>query len=105
MQGAAIHDGENKQVSPLQIAGEHLAKIKNGCLSPNCVPEGVVRDKQLQAVNIAAALFKWNNGMAVNLKELAVLTGYDYATVRRWGVPLFDRKITKLEFNQWKCEQ
>ena len=105
MQGAAIHNGENKQVSPLQIAGEHLAKIKNGCLSPNCVPEGVVRDKQLQAVNIAAALFKWNNGMAVNLKELGVVTGYDYATVRRWDVPLFDRKITRIEFNRWKCEQ
>src|SRR6266404_5454267 len=74
-------------------------------LSPDCVPEGVVRDKQLQVVNIAATLFKWSNGMAVNLKELAVVTGYDYATVRRWGVPLFDRKITKLEFNQWKCEQ
>src|SRR5437762_12734928 len=105
MQGAAKHNGENKQVSARQIAGEHLAKIENGCLSPNCVPEGVVRDKQLQVVNIAATLFKWNNGMAVNLKELAVVTGYDYATVRRWGVPLFDRKITKLEFNQWKCEQ
>jgi hypothetical protein len=74
-------------------------------LSPDRVPEGVVRDKQLQGVNIAATLFKWSNGMAVNLKELAVVTGYDYATVRRWGVPLFDRKITKLEFNQWKYEQ
>ena len=74
-------------------------------LSPDCVPEGVVRDKQLQVVNIAATLFKWSNGMAVNLKELAVVTGYDYATVRRWGVPLFDRKITKLEFNEWKREQ
>jgi hypothetical protein len=71
----------------------------------DCVPEGVVRDKQLQVVNIAATLFKWGNGMAVNLKELAVATGYDYATVRRWGVPLFDRKITKLEFNEWKREQ
>jgi hypothetical protein len=74
-------------------------------LSPDRVPEGVVRDKQLQVVNITATLFKWNNGMAVNLKELAVVTGYDYATVRRWGVPLFDRKITKLEFNEWKHEQ
>jgi hypothetical protein len=74
-------------------------------LSPDCVPEGVVRDKQLQVVNVAATLFKWNNGMAVNLKELAVVTGYDYATVRRWGVPLFDRKITKLEFSAWKHEQ
>ena len=74
-------------------------------LSPDRVPEGVVRDKQLQAVNVAATLFKWNNGMAVNLKELAVVNGYDYATVRRWGVPLFDRKITKLEFNDWKREQ
>jgi hypothetical protein len=74
-------------------------------LLPDRVPEGVVRDKQLQGVNIAATLFKWNNGMAVNLKELAVVTGYDYATVRRWGVPLFDRKITKLEFNKWKHEQ
>src|SRR5713101_3325450 len=71
-------------------------------LSPDWVPDGVVRDKQLQGVNIAATLFKWSNGMAVNLKELAVVTGYDYATVRHWGVPLFDRKITKLEFSAWK---
>jgi len=74
-------------------------------LSPDWVPDGVVRDKQLQGVNIAATLFKWSNGMAVNLKELAVVTGYDYATVRHWGVPLFDRKITKLEFSAWKREQ
>lgn len=105
MQGADKHNGEDKGLSGRQIAREHLGKIDTGCLSPNRVPEGVVRDKQLQVVNIAATLFKWNNGMAVNLKELAVVTGYDYAMVRRWGVPLFDRKITKLEFNQWKCEQ
>jgi hypothetical protein len=105
MQGADKHNGENKRLSACQIAGEHLGKTENGCLSPNWVPDGVVRDKQLQVVNIAATLFKWNNGMAVNLKELAVVTGYDYAAVRHWGVPLFNRKITKLEFNQWKREQ
>ena len=105
MQGADKHNGENEQLSAGQIVSEHLGKQKMAALSPNCGPEGVVRDKQLQVVNIAATLFKWNNGMAVNLKELAVVTGYDYATVRRWGVPLFDRKITKLEFNEWKREQ
>ncbi|SRR6266496_379841 len=97
MQRADKHSGENKRCSACQRA--------NGCLSPDRVPDGVVRDKQLRVVNIAATLFKWNNGMAVNLKELAVLTGYDYATVRRWGVLLFERKITKLEFNEWKREQ
>jgi len=105
MQGSDKHNSENEQLSARHIAGEHLRETDNGCLPPLWVPDGVVRDKQLQVVNIAATLFKWNKGMAVNLKELAVVTGYDYATVRRWGVPLFHRKITKLEFNEWKREQ
>jgi len=71
-------------------------------LSPRQIPAGLVHDKQLQVVDVPTALFKWNNGMAVNLKELAVVTGYDYASVRRWGVPLFTGKITKSEFESWK---
>src|SRR5438309_655442 len=71
-------------------------------LSSSQIPAGLVRDKQLQVVDVPTALFKWNNGMAVNLKELAVVTGYDYASVRRWGVPLFTGKITKSEFESWK---
>jgi hypothetical protein len=71
-------------------------------LSDNQIPARLVRDKQLQTVDVYAALFKWNNGMAVNLKELAVVTGYHYATARRWGVPLFAGKITKSEFESWK---
>jgi hypothetical protein len=66
------------------------------------IPARLVRDKQLQVVDVPTALFKWNNGMAVNLKELAVVTGYDYASVRRWYVPLFAGKITKSEFESWK---
>lgn len=73
-------------------------------LSPRQIPAGLVHDKQLQVVDVPVALFKWNNGMAVNLKQLAVVTGYDYATVRRWGVPLFAGKITKSEFESWKRE-
>ena len=71
-------------------------------LSPSQIPAGLVRDKQLQVVDVPTALFKWNNGMAVNLKELAVVTGYDYASVRRWGVLLFTGEITKSEFESWK---
>lgn len=71
-------------------------------LSTDQIPAGLVRDKQLQFVDILKTLFKWNNGMALNLKEVAVVTGYDYGRVRRWGVPLFAGKITKSEFESWK---
>ena len=61
-------------------------------------PVGVTRDRQLAAV----ALFKWTNEMAGNLKEVALVTGYHYAHVRRWRLPLFDGKITRSEFSGWK---
>jgi hypothetical protein len=65
-------------------------------------PVCVTRDKQLAAINLPAALFKWDHGMACNLKEVAVVTGYYYAQVRRWDLPLFDGKITRSEFLAWK---
>jgi hypothetical protein len=65
-------------------------------------PLRVTRDKQLAVVDVSVALFKWNHGIACNLKEVAVVTGYYYAHVRRWGLPLFDGKITRSEFITWK---
>jgi len=65
-------------------------------------PVGITRDRQLAAVDLSVALFKWTHEMACNLKEVAVVTGYYYAHVRRWGLPLFDGKITRSEFIAWK---
>ena len=65
-------------------------------------PIGITRDRQLAAVDLSAALFKWTHEMACNLKEVAVVTGYHYAHVRRWRLPLFDGKITRSEFIAWK---
>jgi len=74
-------------------------------LSPNIVPDGVIRDKQLKTVDVLAALFKWRHNIGVNLKELAVVNGQDYSRVRGWGVPLFDGKITRREFEAWKRQK
>jgi hypothetical protein len=74
---------------------------QNGFVSINPAVT-VTRDKQLAAVNVSVALFKWHHEMACNLKEVAVVTGYYYAHVRRWGLPLFDGKITRAEFTAWK---
>jgi len=44
-------------------------------------------------------------GMALNLKELAIATGYGYSTVRCWhtnGMPLLDGKITRSEALAWR---
>jgi hypothetical protein len=65
-------------------------------------PLGVTLDKQLAVVDVSVALFKWSHGISCNLKEVAVVTGYYYAHVRRWGLPLFDGKITRSEFITWK---
>ncbi len=71
-------------------------------LSNDPPPLRVTRDKQLAVVDVSVALFKWNHGIACNLKEVAVVTGYYYAHVRRWSLPLFDGKITRSEFIIWK---
>jgi hypothetical protein len=68
-------------------------------------PIGVTRDRQLAAINLSVALFKWDHGMACNLKEVAVVTGYHYAQVRRWDLPLFEGKITRSEFLAWKRKE
>jgi hypothetical protein len=65
-------------------------------------PVGLTRDRQLAAINLSVALFKWDHGMACNLKEVAVVSGYHYAQVRRWDLPLFEGKITRSEFLAWK---
>jgi hypothetical protein len=65
-------------------------------------PVCVTRDRQLASVNLSVALFKWDHGIACNLKEVAIVTGYYYAQVRRWGLPLFEGKITRSEFIAWK---
>ena len=65
-------------------------------------PFGVIRDRQLATINLSLALFKWDHGMACNLKEVAVVTGYYYGQVRRWDLPLFEGKITRSEFFAWK---
>lgn len=65
----------------------------------------LTRDKQLLEIDAAAALFKWHNGIACNLKEVAVSSGYGYWLVRSWDLPLFHEKITKREFEKWKRDQ
>lgn len=44
-------------------------------------------------------------GLALNLQELAIATGYGYSTVRGWhdnGMPLLDGKITRKEALGWR---
>jgi len=44
-------------------------------------------------------------GLALNLKELAIATGYGYSTVRVWhknGTPPLDGKITRREAIAWR---
>src|SRR2546430_626030 len=65
-------------------------------------PVGIARDRQLAGIDLCVALFKWTHEMACNLKEVAIATGYHYAQVRRWGLPLFDGKVTRSEFIAWK---
>ena len=50
-------------------------------------------------------LARAREGLALNLKELAVATGYGYSTVRGWhynGMPLLDGKITRGEALAWR---
>ena len=50
-------------------------------------------------------LARARDGLALNLKELAVATGYGYSTVRVWhsnGMPLLDGKITRSEALAWR---
>lgn len=74
-------------------------------LDSGSVPPGVVTNVQLRRYNVAAVLFKWNNGMAVNVQELCIATGYAYSKVRKWKLTLFEDKITRSEFNRWKRAQ
>jgi hypothetical protein len=73
-----------------------------GSVHFTALPAGITRDRQLAGVDLSVALFKWTHEMACNLKQVAIVTGYHYAQVRRWGLPLFDGKITRSEFNRWK---
>jgi hypothetical protein len=60
--------------------------------------------KQLSPEEI---MIRARGGMALNLKELAVATGYGYSTVRGWhlnGMPLLDGKITRKEALTWRKE-
>jgi hypothetical protein len=44
-------------------------------------------------------------GMALNLQELAIATGYGYSTVRTWhdnGMPLLDGRITMKDALVWR---
>jgi hypothetical protein len=44
-------------------------------------------------------------GMALNLHELAIATGYGYSTIRTWhenGMPLLDGRITLKEALAWR---
>lgn len=44
-------------------------------------------------------------GLALNLQELAIATGYGYSTVRRWhdnGMPLLDGRITRSDALAWR---
>lgn len=73
------------------------------------VPPRIVYDKKLRRIDVRAALFKRDNGVALNLGELAVVSGYDYKSqVRKWPklehdpLPLFEGKITWPEFQAWK---
>lgn len=68
-------------------------------------PPKITADKQLVGIDVSVALFKWKNSVACNLKEVAVATGYDYKHVRNWGLPLFDGKITRSEFEAWKRQR
>jgi len=44
-------------------------------------------------------------GLALNLHELAIATGYGYSTIRAWhenGMPLLDGRITMREALAWR---
>ena len=50
-------------------------------------------------------LSRAREGLALNLKELAIATGYGYSTVRGWhgnGMSLIDGKITRSEALAWR---
>ena len=50
-------------------------------------------------------LARAREGLALNLKELAIATGYGYSTVRGWhynGMPLLDGKTTRSEALAWR---
>jgi hypothetical protein len=59
-------------------------------------------DRRLLRVDAPRAFFKRDNGMALNLLELAVVSGYDYKIVRSWDLPLIDGKITWPEYLKWR---
>jgi hypothetical protein len=49
-------------------------------------------------------LARAKQGMALNLKELAIATGYGYSKVREWhdhGLPLIDGRITLADARAW----
>ena len=58
----------------------------------------LTRDKQLAHVDVRAALFKRDNGMALSLAEIAVVSGYNYLEIRRMKLPLFHAKISWPDF-------
>ena len=61
-------------------------------------------DKQLAALDPERVLWKAKNGLALNLKELTLATGYGYTHWRTWkarGLPLIAGKIPLKKALDW----
>lgn len=62
-------------------------------------------EKRLRDVSEEHARDRALRGQALNLKELAIVTGFSYAAVRSWNLPLLSGKIFYDDFVLWRRRQ
>lgn len=62
-------------------------------------------NKQLAGLLFENVRAKADKGLALNLREVAIVTGYGYRQVRDWNLPLLSGKITWTEFIAWKASR
>jgi hypothetical protein len=73
------------------------------------LPEGLhPGNRQLAHIDFATIKAKSDVGLALNLRELSVRTGFGYTQVRRWilvGLPVFHGKVFWGDFVAWKAQR
>jgi hypothetical protein len=62
-------------------------------------------EKRLRYVSQEQARDKVLRGQALNLKELALVTGFSYSAVRSWSLPVLSGKIFYDDFVLWRRRQ
>lgn len=62
-------------------------------------------DKQTAHVSLESVLEKVGRNTPIDRKELAVWTGYSYASVLEWPLPLLSGKIAPDDFLAWRMSR